>query len=162
MSGIDIRKIRHEDNAIVIDLVKNTLKEFGAVGDGYASADEELNDMYGHYQAADRCFFVVEKQGKVLGCGGFAPLDGEQDKGICELRKMYYDPQLRGHGAGKKLIDLCIEKARTLNYHSMYLETIPEMTIAQKLYQSRGFEYLQKNKGNTCHHACQVFMIKKL
>ena len=99
---------------------------------------------------------------QVLGGAGIAPLDGEEESGICELRKMYFFPELRGQGVGKTLIDQCIEKAKEMGYHSMYLETIHEMKTAQKLYRSRGFEYLNERMGNTGHHGCPVFMLKKL
>lgn len=162
MSSCRIREIQATDNQAIKDLVVNTLVEFGAKGPGFASSDAELKDMYLAYQADDRAFFVVEKDGIVLGAGGLAPLDGEEQSGICELRKMYFDPQLRGLGMGKQMIDKCIAKAREIGFHTMYLETIPEMKTAQGLYKSRGFEYLEDSKGNTCHSACQVFMQKKL
>ena len=75
---------------------------------------------------------------------------------------MYFSPELRGMGVGKTLIDICIKKATEMGYHSMYLETINSMKIAQKLYISRGFEYLDERMGNTGHCACPVFMLKKL
>ena len=156
-----IRKVQLQDNQAIKNLVINTLAEFGAKGPGFASSDLELNNMYQAYQAMNKRFYVVEMNGEVLGCGGVAPLDGDET-GICELRKMYFDKKLRGQGAGKTLIDLCIEKAKTIGFHTMYLETIPDMKIAQGLYQSRGFKYLDTAKGNTCHSACQVFMQKPL
>ena len=162
MSEIIIRAIECKDNLAIQDLVINTLAEFGATGAGFASSDAELKNMYNSYQAADKYFYVAEKDGVVLGGAGVAPLDGQEQSGICELRKMYFDVQLRGCGIGKKMIDKCIAKAREIGFHTMYLETIPEMTIAQNLYKSRGFEYIDNSKGNTCHHACQVFMQKEL
>ncbi len=162
MSNVIIREVQAKDNQAIKDLVINTLAEFGAKGPGFASSDEELQDMYSAYLAKDKCFYVIEKEGVVLGAGGVAPLDGEEKSGICELRKMYFDPKLRGYGLGKKLINKCIDKAREIGFHAMYLETIPEMTVAQTLYKSRGFEYLDCSKGNTCHSACQIFMQKVL
>ena len=159
---LNIREIEEKDNPIINNLVINTLHEFGAKGPGFASSDEELKDMYTAYQAANKQFYVVELDGEVLGCAGVAPLDGEENSGICELRKMYFDKRLRGQGAGKKLIDLCIEKAKEIGFHTMYLETIPEMKVAQNLYKSRGFDYLDSARGNTCHSACQVFMQRSL
>ena len=162
LSMTTIRKIQPEDNQAIKNLVINTLAEFGAKGPGFASSDVELQDMYSAYQADNKAFYVAIMDNKVLGIGGFAPLDGEEHSGICELRKMYFDPKLRGKGIGKQMIDKCITKATEVGFHTMYLETIPEMTTAQGLYKSRGFEYLDKPKGNTCHSACQVFMQKKL
>ena len=157
-----IRRIQPQDNQAAKDLVINTLAEFGAKGPGFASSDAELQDMYAAYQAPDKAFYVIENNGIVLGIGGLAPLDGEENSGICELRKMYFDPKLRGLGMGKQMIDKCIAKAQEIGFHTMYLETIPEMTAAQGLYKSRGFEYLECAKGNTCHSACEVYMQKTL
>ncbi len=162
MTTINIRKIQKKDNPVIKNLVINTLKEFGAKGPGFASSDAELEDMYTAYQAKNHCFYVVELDGEVLGCGGIAPLAGENKENTAELRKMYFDKKLRGKGAGKQLIDKCIEKAVQFNFESIYLETIPSMKIAQKLYKSRGFEYLPQAKGSTCHTACDVHMLKKL
>lgn len=162
MSEAIIRDVEAKDNDVLIQLVHVTLEEFGAKGDGFAMADAELLDMYENYQIEGKHYFVVELDGRVLGGAGVAPLDGEEESGVCELRKMYFFPELRGKGLGKQLIDKCIEKAREMGYHSMYLETITEMTTAQKLYQSRGFEYLKERMGDTGHHSCPVFMLKKL
>jgi len=159
---IEIRRVQPQDNEVIKGLVINTLAEFGAKGPGFASSDAELKDMYAAYQADNKAFYVAELDGVVLGAGGLAPLDGEEHSGICELRKMYFDPQLRSQGIGKQMIDKCIAKAREIGFHTMYLETIPEMKAAQGLYKSRGFKYLDCSKGNTCHSACQVFMEKKL
>jgi putative acetyltransferase len=159
---ITIRAVEERDNSVINDLVIKTLAEFGAKGPGFASSDAELENMYQAYQGDNKKFYVVELDGEVLGCGGVAPLDGEENSGICELRKMYFNPKLRGKGAGKQLIDLCIQTAIDIGFHTMYLETIPGMKIAQNLYKSRGFEYLCSSKGSTCHTACEVFMQKKL
>jgi putative acetyltransferase len=162
MSEIKIRDVQAQDKQALIKLVNVTLEEFGAQGPGYAMSDEELLDMYASYQLDGKHYYVIEKDTKVLGGAGIAPLDGEENSGICELRKMYFSPELRGMGVGKTLIDICIKKAKEMGYHSMYLETINSMKIAQKLYISRGFEYLDERMGNTGHCACPVFMLKKL
>ena len=53
--------------------------------------------MYAAYQSEGAAYYVVELDGKVLGCGGFASLAGG-DHLTCELRKMYFKPELRGLG----------------------------------------------------------------
>jgi len=162
MSDILIREVQAKDNEALVELVYVTLDEFGAKGDGFAMADEELLDMYSSYQLSGKHYYVVEKDGKVHGGAGVAPLDDKHNPNMCELRKMYFSPELRGQGVGKLMIDRCIKKAQKMGYQGMYLETIDGMEIAQKLYVSRGFEYLDERMGNTGHHACPVFMLKKL
>lgn len=163
MSDLKIRDVAIKDNEGLIKLVHTTLAEFGAKsGDGFAMDDAELLDMYSSYQLPGSHFYVIEKEGKVLGCAGVGPLAGDDNPTICELRKMYFSPELRGQGLGKKLIDKCIEKAKELGYKGMYLETISAMKTAQKLYKSRNFKYLDQRIGNTGHGACGVFMLKQL
>ena len=159
---IVIREIHVDDNQFINQLVNDVLIEHGATGPGYAMADAELNNMFQSYQTNGKRYFVVEEGGVLLGGAGIAPLDGEEKSGICELRKMYFIPQQRGKGLGKKLIDHCIIAAIEMGYESMYLETMNKMKVAQSLYMSRGFKYLEERMGNTGHHSCPVFMLKKL
>ena len=158
---IHIRKILQKDNQVVKDLVINTLLEFGAKGPGFASSDTELDNMYAAYQKENYCFYIVQRDGKALGCGGIAPLDDNIESNVAELRKMYFAKELRGLGAGKLLIDKCINTANKIGFKNIYLETIPAMQIAQKLYLSRGFKYLKKPKGKNCHTACEIYMLRK-
>ena len=71
-------------------------------------------------------------------------------------------PEARGIGLGAKMMDLCLQKATEFGFDSCYLETLPKMIEAQKLYKKVGFEYLDKPLGNTGHSTCPVWMLKKL
>mgnify|MGYP003488275357 CR=1 FL=1 len=44
---------------------------------------------------------------------------------------------------------ISLEKATDFGYEKCYLETLPEMIVAQKLYQKLGFEYLCTPMGAT-------------
>jgi putative acetyltransferase len=84
MSKITIRDVAAGDNQSLIELVHATLGEFGAKsGDGFAMDDAELLDMYKSYQLPGTHYFVIEKDGNVLGGAGVAPLDGEDNPTIC-------------------------------------------------------------------------------
>ncbi len=159
---IRIRPIAPQDNQRLFHIIKTVLLEFGKTGEGYAIADPETRAMFEAYNRPGRAYWVVEKDGQVMGGAGFAPVDNCDDPGIAELRKMYFLPELRGQGIADRLISLCIDKAREAGYHSMYLETIPEMQAAQNLYKKHGFTYLDERVGDSGHHKCQVFMIRAL
>ena len=75
---------------------------------------------------------------------------------------MYFLPEARGKGLGLQMIEKCLQKAIELGFEKCYLETLPEMTVAQKLYQKVGFEYLCEPLGTTGHTSCPVWMIKQL
>jgi putative acetyltransferase len=75
---------------------------------------------------------------------------------------MYFKKEARGKGLGKKMIQLCIDYAKNNDFQMCYIETMPNMLSAQKLYKSIGFEYIDKPLGNTGHSSCPVWMIKTL
>ena len=52
---------------------------------------------------------------------------------------VFVDPALRGQGAGAKLLDAVIEKARTTGLLQLHLGVGDFNTGAQRLYESRGF-----------------------
>ena len=94
-----IRAMRAEDNNAVARIIRDVMTEFGAVGCGYSIEDAEVDAMFEAYPPPRSAFFVVEHEGRIMGCGGLGPLAGA-DESICELRKMYFQPELRGMGRG--------------------------------------------------------------
>src|SRR5688572_33490731 len=106
-----IRPIRPSDDAAVAAIIRTVMPEFGAKGPGFAINDPEVDTMSAAY-ARPRCsYFVVERDGVVVGGGGVAPLDGG-DADVCELRKMYFLPEARGIGAGAAMMTRCLDAAR--------------------------------------------------
>jgi len=55
-----------------------------------------------------------------------------------------------------------LNEARFFGYEQCYLETMPYMTDAQKLYKKFGFEYIDAPMGCTGHTSCPVWMLKDL
>ena len=106
-----IRQIRKEDNPAVATIVREVMSEFGAMGCGFSSEDAEIDSMFEAYSGPGASFFVIEQNGIVLGCGGMAPLTGG-DGTVCELRKMYFRPALRGSGLGSHLLQRILQVAR--------------------------------------------------
>jgi putative acetyltransferase len=142
-------------------VIRTVMPEFGAVGDGFAINDPEVDWMSRAY-AEPRCaYFVVERDGRVVGGGGVAPLVGG-DEDVCELRKMYFLPSLRGLGAGTALMAACLDAARAHGFKRCYLETLCGMTAAQKLYERSGFVRLEAPMGDTGPGGCNTFMAREL
>jgi putative acetyltransferase len=156
-----IRPIEKDDNAVVTDIIRLVMTEFHAVGCGYSINDAEIHDMYSAYSNEDSAFYVVELGGRVLGCGGFGPLQGG-DGSTCELRKMYFMSELRGLGVGTRLLKLCLEKAAKAGFQRCYLETLDDMKQARRLYGKHGFRYLDQPMGNTGHTSCGTWMARDL
>lgn len=156
-----IRKIEANDNPQLATIIRTVMPEFGASGKGFAIHDKEVDEMFETYSIPRAVYFVVELDGKILGGGGIGPLAGA-DADTCELRKMYFLPVLRGHGAGQAIIEKCISTAREVGYKQCYLETLTGMDAAQHLYNKNGFKKSPTPIGKTGHFGCDRFFVKAL
>jgi putative acetyltransferase len=156
-----IRPIQKEDNQAIAQVIRQVLIEFNVPKVGTAYADPQLDSMFETYITSQSVYFVIEKNGQIIGGAGVSHLENEADT-ICELQKMYFLPEARGIGLGTQMMESCLQSARDFGYNKCYLETMPNMDDAQKLYQKVGFEYLCSPLGNTGHTSCPVWMIKEL
>ena len=156
-----IRPARREDNRAVAQIIRQVMTEFDTVGKNYSISDPEVDAIYEAYPAPQAAFFVIDCSGTVLGCGGMGPL-AQGEPGVCELRKMYFLPGLRGAGMGTKLLNVILNAARKAGYGQCYLETLEHMHQARTLYRKHGFESIDKPMGNTGHSGCNSWMVKQL
>lgn len=160
-----IREITEKDNAGIARAIRSVFEElFDPIGyskKGTAYEDSFLDQLYQVYQSPRSVYFVVEKDERIIGGAGIKQLDAS-DANICELQKMYFLPEARGLGLGAKMIGLCLGKAKEFGFDQCYLETMPFMQDAQKLYRKFGFEYINAPLGNTGHCSCPVWMLRKL
>jgi putative acetyltransferase len=156
-----IRKIEKKDNPEVAQLIRAVFDELNIPKVGTAYADPYLDLMFEEYKKPKSAYFVVEKKGRIVGVCGVAPLENEAET-ICELQKMYFLPETRGLGIGSQMMEICLQRARDFGFEKCYLETMPFMHDAQKLYKKAGFEYIGAPMGSTGHVSCPVWMLKEL
>ena len=161
MSGFSIRPITTADDAAMAAIIRGVMPEFGATGDGFAINDPEVDWMHRAYSRPRCAYFVVEREGRVVGGGGVAPLDGG-DEDVCELRKMYFLPEARGIGAGAAMMDRCLAAAREIGFRRCYLETLTGMDAAMRLYERSGFRRIPGAMGATGHGGCNTFYLLDL
>jgi putative acetyltransferase len=162
LTHFQLRPIQQGDNPRVAHIIRNVMTEFGTVGEGYSINDPEVDLMYESYQAPDAAFFVIEgNDGQVYGCGGIGPLKGGEQE-VCELKKMYFLPELRRKGFGKTMVEQCLEAARKAGFRYCYLETVERMWQANLLYQKMGFQKLNGPRGNTGHNSCELWYMRAL
>lgn len=159
--NVRIRPITPADDPVVADIIRRVMPEFGAVGDGFAINDPEVDWMSRAYAAPRSAYFVVEHDGIVEGGGGVAPLEAG-DAATCELRKMYFLAGLRGLGAGEALMSRCLDAARRFGFRQCYLETLHGMDAARKLYERTGFHRIDAPLGHTGHGGCNTFYLLDL
>jgi putative acetyltransferase len=156
-----IRPIASGDNPAVAALIHTVMPEFGAVGEGFAIMDPEVDVMCETYRKPRAAYAVVEVNGLVVGGAGVAPLKGG-DEDTCELQKMYVLPTVRRQGVGRRLIEWCLGQARAAKFKRCYLETLGNMDAARRLYEEAGFKPIDGPLGNTGHYKCNRWYVKAL
>ena len=160
-NGYTVRRIRTADDAVMASIIRTVMPTFGASGYGFAINDPEVDWMSQAYAEPRHAYFVIERNGRVLGGGGVAPLAGGDDK-TCELRKMYFLPEARGIGAGTMMMSRCLEAARKAGFRQCYLETLTGMDAAQRLNERSGFRRIDGPMGATGHGGCNRFYLVDL
>lgn len=161
MNSFQIRKIEKGDNLKVAELIRSVFDELDIPKVGTAYEDPYLDFMFEQYQKPQSVYFVVDKEGRIVGGAGIAPLVNG-DPTICELQKMYFLPETRGKGVGAEMMKICLKAAQEYGFKKCYIETFPFMIAAQKLYKKSGFEYIDTPMGNTGHSSCPIWMLKDL
>jgi putative acetyltransferase len=156
-----LRPIRPDDDAAMAEVIRAVMPEFGACGPGFAITDPEVDHLSRAYAQPGSAYFVLQRDGRVVGGGGLAPLAGGEP-GVCELRKMYFLPEARGSGHGRAMLDLCLETARRFGYRRCYLETLTGMDAAMRLYERAGFTQLCAPLGATGHFGCDRWYAREL
>ncbi|PKF50368.1 bifunctional helix-turn-helix transcriptional regulator/GNAT family N-acetyltransferase [Enterovibrio nigricans] len=159
-SGYTVRRLEPADNAAIANVIRKVSAEYGLTADkGYSVSDPTLDALSECYKPSNAAYWVIEKDGKIWGGGGIAPLSGEDD--VCELQKMYIRPELRGRGFARRLAATAMKFAREKGYTACYLETTACLKEAISLYESMGFHHLDAPLGNTGHCDCEVAMLKR-
>jgi putative acetyltransferase len=161
LEKITIRTIEAKDNAALAQLIRGTLKEFGADRPGTVYYDESTDHLFPVFQIPRSIYYVAQWNKEIVGGGGIFPTQGLPDD-TCELVKMYLYPHVRGIGLGSLLIQNCIDYATEAGYKNIYLETMPELKQALKAYEKFGFEYMDHAIGHSGHFGCELWMLKKL
>ncbi|WP_224482610.1 GNAT family N-acetyltransferase [Robertkochia aurantiaca] len=157
-----IREIRPEDDPLLARAIRDVLIEMNVPKKGTAYEDAALDQMYETYQSPKSVYYVVsDESGSIYGGAGIAPLMNYEGN-VCELQKMYFLPQVRGKGIGRKMIETCLQAAREFGFDQCYIETMPNMKTAQQLYLNNGFHYIDQPMGDTGHSSCPVWLLKDL
>ena len=82
----------------------------------------------------DRCW-IAELNGRVVG----STFVVEKSDAIAKLRLVYVEPDARGHGIARHLLEAALAFATTAGYTQMMLWTNHNLTAARSLYAAAGF-----------------------
>lgn len=111
----------------------------------FQSFDRELAGLPGDYAPPDGRLLIAEYRGQLAGCVALHKLEPE----ICEMKRLYLRPQLRGRGVGRALAEAVIAEARAIGYRKMRLDTVePAMPNAVAMYRRLGFVEIDPYRAN--------------
>lgn len=98
--------------------------------------EEELASLPGRYAPPVGGLWFAKVGGEIAGVVGLRPLG---DDGDCELKRLWVRPGHRGRALGRRLTEQALAAARDAGYRSIYLDTLPLMADARRLYDDLGF-----------------------
>jgi carbonic anhydrase len=132
-----VRTIIERDRA-ELDHVRQFFRNYAAwlgVDLRFQNFAEEMATLPSPYSAPRGRLFYAEQNGRPAGCVGIRPFA----EGVCEMKRLYVHPELRGQNIGRALALAGIHAARELGYRRMLVDTLPAMRIALRLYRELGF-----------------------
>ena len=120
-------------------------EEYGWDGTYEALAAEIVTQFIKNYDPkCERCW-IAEKDGERVGAVFVAKASDETAK----LRLLHVEPEARGLGIGKRLVDECVRFARQAGYQKMALWTQSILHAARHLYKQAGFRIVREEQ----HHS---------
>jgi N-acetylglutamate synthase-like GNAT family acetyltransferase len=97
-------------------------------------ADLGARFLRGFDAARERCW-IAEKDGARV--GSVMLVKASED--TAQLRLLLVEPEARGHGLAKRLVEECIQFSRAAGYRKLILVTHASLDAAQHIYAKLGF-----------------------
>lgn len=93
----------------------------------------------------ERCW-IAEKNGRNV--GSVFLVRHQQREGMARLRLLFVEPEARGMGIGKRLVNECTRFAREAGYKGITLWTDSQLESARSIYEAEGYRLVSEE----AHH----------
>ena len=103
-----------------------------------------------HHDSLKEQFWVAELDGERSGC--VFVVRSEKDATAAQLRCLLVDPQARGFGVGRRLVDECIRFAKSAGYREIILWTNDVLVAARRIYEAAGFSLVEESPHRSFGH----------
>lgn len=140
-------KIIRAKSASELNTIRKLFKEYTeSLGFDLAfqNFEKEFAELPGKYASPDGQLLLGLEDDVVVGCVALRKFD----EGICEMKRLYFQPEFRSKGYGQALAKKIIDIAREIGYQYMRLDTVPNMIEAITLYSSMGFNKIKPYRFN--------------
>jgi GNAT superfamily N-acetyltransferase len=148
-----LRQATAADSAEIRELIGRSIRALGALDYSTEQIEGALEGAFGldSQLVSDGTFFVVESEGRLIGCGGWSYRRtlfggdarsgrdaGTLDPGTeaAKIRTFFIDPTAARRGIGTALLERCEDEARRYGFRrAEMMATLP----GKKLYEARGY-----------------------
>ena len=134
-------RVRDARGAGDVRVARTLFEEYAASLDvdlGFQGFADELASLPGAYAPPAGALLLALRGDAIIGCIALRPL-GDPAARVAEMKRLYVRPAARGFGVGRVLVEAVVDRARTLGYREMKLDTLAPMRQARALYASLGF-----------------------
>jgi len=144
---MEIREVRPEEYDEAGEVTALAYREFAPRNDpDWEEYLGEIADV--RARAALTTVLVAVENGRILGTATIEldhKIPGSDPErtlapGEAHIRMLGVDPSARGRGAGRALVEACIEMARARGKRFVALSTTRVMTVARGMYERMGFK----------------------
>ncbi len=126
-------------------------REFGWDGTFEALVAGIVTEYAAAHDDACEAAWIAEQDGVRVGCVFLVRDDDE----AARLRILLVDPDARGQRLGTRLVDACLDFARSAGYRRVVLWTNHPLVAARRIYLSAGFELVSEEP----HHSYGVDLV---